>query len=86
MEILHLLPGNRSRDNSPVAHLVDGDGHVPRLDGTRVHVAVVLGHEVDVVEDETVEVVHLERLHEADVHDAGLVEGVGAELRQNRGR
>ena len=56
------------------------------LDGTGVHVPVVLRHQVDVVEDEALEVVQLERLHEANVHDAGLVECVGAELRQTNSR
>ena len=66
----------------PVSHLVDRDGHVAWLHWTRVHVSIVLRNQVDVMEVETLEVVQLERLHEADVHDASFVECVGAKLEQ----
>ena len=36
----------------PVEEGVDGHGEVPRLHRARVQVAVVLGEQVDVVEDE----------------------------------
>ena len=64
----------------PVSHLVDRYRHVAWLDWTRVHVSIVLRNQVDVVEVETLEVVKLERLHKADVHDTSLVESVGAKL------
>jgi len=69
--------------DSLVSHFVDGDGHVTGLDGTRVHVTVILGDEVDVMEHEALERVLLQSLHERDVHDTRLVERVLAELQQS---
>ena len=66
-----------------VAHFVNGDGHVARLRRTRVHIAVVLWNEVDVVKDKALERVLLERLDERDVHDPRLVERVLAVLRNS---
>ena len=58
----------------PVIHRVDGDGHVSRLVGTRVDVAVVLGKKVDVVEHVAVVIVEASRFVEADVHQHRAVE------------
>ena len=58
----------------PVIHRVDGDGHVSRLVGTRVDVAVVLGKKVDVVEHVAVVGVKASRFVEADVHQHRAVE------------
>ena len=63
-----------------VAHFVDGDGHVSRLRRTGVHVTVVLGDQIDVVEDEALERVLLQRLDERDVHYTSFVERVLAVL------
>ena len=57
-----------------VIHRVDGDGHVSRLVGTRVDVAVVLGKKVDVVEHVAVVIVEASRFVEADVHQHRAVE------------
>ena len=53
---------------APVHH------HVAWLLAAIVVVSVVFGHEVCVVDGEAVEIVHLERFHEADVDDHALVE------------
>ena len=66
--------------HSLVSHLVDGDAHVTREARTRVHVAVVLGHEVDVVEDDALEPEAFQRLDERHVHQASFVERVIADL------
>jgi len=53
---------------------------VARVISARVHVAVVLGNKVHVMEDETVEVSPLPRLYESQVHKAPLVERISAVL------
>ena len=51
-----------------------------RVLSARVHVAVVLGNEVHVMEDEAIEVSPLPRLYESQVHKAPLVERLLAVL------
>ena len=59
----------------PILEDIHGDAHVPRLPRrTRVQVAVVLGQEIDVVENEAVVTPDLERLLETHVHEHGAVE------------
>ena len=57
-----------------ISHLVDGDGHVSRLFGTRIQVAVVLGKKVDIVEDEAVVATQTTSLNETDVQQHRSVE------------
>lgn len=65
-----------------VAKLVHGDGGVLGVGVADVEVAVVLGDEVDVVEEEAVPVFLPHRLSEANVHQLGPVEGVIPRLRR----
>ena len=64
----------------PIKEAIDCYRHVPGLCGARVEVAIVLREEVHVVEDETLEVVLLERLRRAHVQQHGAVEGSVAPL------
>lgn len=58
-----------------VPELVDGHRHVPRLLGTVVQILVVLGKQIDVVEDEAVKVGSLlEGLYVTDVHQRRPIE------------
>ena len=67
-----------------VSHLIDSDAHVSWIARTRVHVAVVLGHEVDVMEDDALEPEALHRLDERHVHQTSFVERVVADLRVHK--
>ena len=67
-------------DGSLVSHLVDGGREMTRVLVTVVDVTVVLGQQVDIVEDEAVEVVALQRLDDADVEETTPVELVVAVL------
>jgi hypothetical protein len=69
---------------SLVSHLVDGDRHVTRLYGTRIHVAIVFRNEVNVVENKTLERILFECLDKGNVHDACLVERVVAVLQESK--
>lgn len=70
--------------DSLVSHLVDGNRHVTRLHGTRIHVAVVFRNEVDVVKNETLKRILFECLDEGDVHNTCLVEREVTILRQRK--
>lgn len=59
---------------------INGHAHVSGLLRARVQIPVVLGQQVDVVKNETVEVPHVQRLHEADVHQHRPVKGAVAVL------
>lgn len=50
--------------------------HVPAA----VQIPIVLRHHIHVMEEETVEVGHLQRLYETDVHQRTAIEGLIADL------
>lgn len=53
---------------------INGDAHVPRLFGTRIHVSVVLWQQIDVVKNEAIEIRYFQRFLESHVHQHGSVE------------
>lgn len=57
-----------------VVHFVDSDGHVLGIGTTRVHVAIVLGHQVNIVKTITIVIVLIEGVYERGVHDYCFVE------------
>lgn len=84
-----LLTQNRPPRGSSavlVAELVHGDGGVLGVGVAGVQVAVVLGDQVHVVEEEAVPVLLPHGLPEPDVHQLGPVKRVGSSLRSGRVR
>jgi hypothetical protein len=57
-----------------VMHGIDCNAHMPRLLGTAVKVAIVFGNQIDIVKNETVEIVQFESFDKADVEQFGSIE------------
>ena len=67
-----------------VAHFINGDGHMSGLRWTGVHVPIILGDQINIMEHKTLETIPPDGFHERNVHDHGFVKGVAAILKRNR--
>lgn len=67
-----------------VIHLIDANGHVLGILATRVHVAVVFGYQVNVVETVAVVVVLVEGIDEGRIHYDRFIECSVSDLKNKK--
>lgn len=56
-----------------VIHFIDGHGHVPRKDWTRVHISIIFRYQIDIVKDKTLKIVFTGRVDKGGVHQHGFI-------------